>query len=131
MRKIPIIAGVVAAAALTLTACGSSAPPTFTSKGSIELYSESGPVGDPLDGAQVLILDPSGKIITAAPLTFSYSGTGLVSGTFYSFTVKVPTGLSEYGIQVPNQGPASIVWETEAQMRSGPALEAEDDAGVG
>ena len=63
------------------------------------------------DGTQVVVLDPSGKVIATGKLTFDAKATHVFASlgafgaeTVYDFTVTVPTGESRYGIEVSHRG---------------------------
>jgi len=98
---------------------------------------------------QVLILDPTGKVIAVTSMTENtreetalekdgasgllanlnnqLAGLGSLSGQapgadvigVYDFTASVPSGDGRYGIKI---GQGSTVWFTEAQMDKGPGL---------
>lgn len=78
------------------------------------------------DGTQVLVLDPSGKVIATGKLSFDAKATRIFAKlgafgaeTVYDFTVTVPTGESRYGIEVSHRG---TIWFTPQQMQKGPGL---------
>ncbi len=78
------------------------------------------------DGTQVVVLDPSGKVIATGQLSFDSKATKIFSKlgafgaeTVYDFTVTVPSGESRYGIVVSHRG---TIWFTPKQMQKGPGL---------
>jgi len=78
------------------------------------------------DGTQVVVLDPSGKVIATGTLSFDAKATRIFSKlgafgaeTVYDFTVTVPSGESRYGIEVSHRG---TIWFTSKQMQKGPGL---------
>jgi hypothetical protein len=112
-----------------VTAC-SSAPQDFTVNGTVEVavqsYDEFQQDYPQItnDTAQVTITDPSGKVIavTTADNGNVHQGPSAPGDLTLTtgFTVKVPEGLSFYGISV--SGVSGTIHFTEAQMKAGPAL---------
>ncbi len=129
-------AGAVAAAAITLAACGGS-PAAMTSHGTMGVTYSTGtgllggtPGIDPFsDGTQVVVIDSKGTVIGTGTLA-SYTDKanqavvaalgGSVAEDDYKFTVTVPGGETRYGIQVGTGH--GTVWVTPAEMKKGPAL---------
>lgn len=119
-------------AAITATALLVSSSGQITSNDSIELSTspalENGlTVADAFPGigagTQVTILDPSQKVIATATLTQGATSIGnLLDGEFLNFTVTVPAGLAQYGIEVPG---LTVMWASEKQMRAGVTVQAE------
>jgi len=71
-------------------------------------------------GAQVTVVDPSGKVIGTGSLAEADPSAWDLYDAVYSFTVTVPAGESRYGIEIgQNRG---TVWFTPQQMASGPGL---------
>jgi hypothetical protein len=110
-----------------VTAC-SSAPQDFTVHGTIEIavqdYSEfqSTYLQAYQGNARVTITDPSGKVI--AVTTADDGNVKQVPGyetLTWGWTVKVPEGLSFYGVSVSDAS-GSPVQFTEAQMKAGPGV---------
>ena len=118
-------------AAVLATASCSSAPQDFTVHGTVEVAVQSYDEFQQdypwimSDTGQVTITDPSGKVIAVATADNGNVNQGpsqpgdmtLTSG----FTVKVPSGLSFYGISVTG-GQGAPVQFTEAQMKAGPGI---------
>jgi hypothetical protein len=71
------------------------------------------------EGSQVTVTDPSGKVIAVTGLNDN-AAQGAVFTLAYGFTVKVPDGLSFYGISVTGLGGTQQF--TQQQMKQGPAL---------
>lgn len=102
---------------------------TFEVAGDVLQSSQNYP--DISDGTQVVVVDPSGKVIGTGQLSYDAKATAvfnkalgsaasLVGGeTFYDFTVTVPSGESRYGIEVSHRG---TIWFTPEQMQKGPGL---------
>jgi hypothetical protein len=130
MNRTPALIASAAIAAFTILAACSSSPPQMTVHGTVEVAVHS------IDGffsayqqitdheAQVTITNPSGTVIA---VTTADNGTVKQAPTnpdadeeTVGFTVKVPEGLSSYGISV--SGVPGTVRFSQAQMRQGPAL---------
>jgi hypothetical protein len=101
---------------------------TFEVAGDVLQSSQNYP--DISGGTQVVVVDPSSKVIGTGHLTFDAKATAifdkalgssslLVGETFYDFTVTVPSGEARYGIQVSHRG---TIWFTPQQMGKGPGL---------
>jgi hypothetical protein len=131
IRAVAVLAGLLAAPFL-VTAC-SSPPQYMTVNGTVEVavqsfdeFAQYPQIND--DDAQVTITDPSGKVIAVTTanngnVNQGPSAIGDETETV-GFTVKVPKGLSFYGISV--SGISGTVHFTQAQMQAGPALCAGD-----
>lgn len=80
---------------------------------------------DITDGTQVVVTDPSGKVIgngalTSAPPVSASAGGLTLTDYLYNFTVTVPGGEARYGISIgQNRG---TVWFTPDQMAKGPGV---------
>ncbi len=119
-RKIIMTAILAPAAALGIAAC-SSAPAMMTVHGTEQ--EDDNPVAGTTppaqEGAQVTVTDPSGKVIAVTALNGD-APQGPAFTLTYGFTVKVPEGLSFYGISV--NGLNGTEHYTQKQMQQGPAL---------
>lgn len=113
---------------LLLAACGSSPPPDMTVHGTLEIavqdYSEFQTTYRQAytGNAQVTITDPSGKVIAAT--TADDGNVSQPSGyevLAWGWTVKVPEGLSLYGVSVSDSAGSPFQF-TQAQMRQGPGV---------
>jgi hypothetical protein len=129
-RSVPLAAAVLAA--LLLAACSSSpAPITAHGKVTVE-YTDPGAGADDLsDGSQVVIVNSAGTVIGNGTLTATSSGPGLLGigqEDVFSFKVTVPGGQPRYGIQVGGTSHGTV-WESAAQMQSGPALDIDETTG--
>lgn len=132
MKHTPGLIAATAVTALALAGCSSS-PPDMTVKGTVEVavqdYSDFSAYPQITnDSAQVTVTDPSGKVIGVATadngnVNQGPSAEGDMTETV-GFSVKVPEGLSFYGISV--SGIPGTIHFTQAQMKAGPALCAED-----
>jgi hypothetical protein len=116
-------------AALAVAACSSS-PPPMTVHGTVEVavqdYSEFASYTQiQHDNTQVTVTDPSGKVIAVTTAADDNVAQGpSVPGDLtltVGFTVKVPQGLSFYGITVTGGGNTPVQF-TQAQMQQGPAV---------
>jgi hypothetical protein len=127
------IAAAAAAAAL-IAGCGSG-PGSITAKGTAQDCT-----GSYTDGTQVAVTDSTGKVLATGALAADNSRQAqqLISGydalqvqlgslsgansgmAVYDFTVTVPGGQPRYGITIGSSH--GTIWETPAQMRSGPGL---------
>lgn len=130
MRCTPVLIAISAAVALTVTACSSSPPPQMTVNGTVEVavtdYSEFQADYPQItnDTAQVTVTNPSGTVIAVTTADNGNVAQGpsepddmtLTTG----FTVKVPEGLSFYGITA--SGVNGTLHYTQQQMQQGPAL---------
>ena len=133
-RVLPLIVILVIAAA-AVAGCSSS-PPDMTVKGTVEVavqdYSDFSAYPQITnDTARVTIADPSGKVIAVTTanngnVNQGPSEPGDMTETV-GFTVKVPEGLSFYGISV--SGIPGTIHFTQAQMKAGPALCSGDACG--
>lgn len=137
-RKPVLIAAAALAAVLVivvvLLATGVFGGGTMTVHGSFQV------AGNPLqsgqnypdisDGTQVVVTDPSGKVIGTSSLSFDAKATSvlnktlgslshLAGETIYDFTVTVPAGEPRYGITVGHRG---TIWFTPQEMSKGPGL---------
>ena len=127
MKTTGLLLAAVAAASLTVAGCSSS-PAPITARGTITVYYTStsdGGAGDDLaDGDQVVVVNASGTVIGTGTLALQNSGTGLdgmAEQDVFSFKVTVPGALPRYGIQVGGTSHGTV-WDSAAQMQSGPAL---------
>lgn len=127
MRKILL----EASAALLLigaVACSSS-PAPVTAHGTVEVAASilngtnTSDYPDITDGAQVTVVNSAGTVIGTGTLHFQRTlNIALVDSDWYTFTVSgLPGGLARYGFQVGNQS-RGTVWETPAEVKSGPSL---------
>jgi hypothetical protein len=129
MNRTPALIASAAIAAFMILAACSSSPQQMTVHGTVEVavqsfdeFSAYQQITD--DDAQVTITNPSGTVIavtTADNGNVNQAPTGPDDETeTVGFTVKVPEGLSFYGISV--SGAPGTVQFSQAQMRQGPAL---------
>lgn len=114
----------LAAAAFSLAAALSScstAPAQMTVNGTVVVPDNpaAGDTSQVQTGNQVTITDPSGKVIAVTTLNGNANQGPLYTLT-YGFTVKVPEGLSYYGVHV--DGLSGAEQFTQKQMQQGPAL---------
>ena len=123
-----ILAVVVLVAAVPTAGCSSS-PKMMTVNGTLEiaLYQSDStqPYAAAWNGnAQVTITDPSGKVIAVTTADGQnapqQNPTAEYQYLTYGWTVKVPEGLSFYGISV--QDGSGTLQFTQQQMQQGPAL---------
>ena len=132
MKRTPGLTAATAVTVLALAGCSSS-PPDMTVKGTVEVavqdYSDFSAYPQITnDSAQVTVTDPSGKVIGVATadngnVNQGPSAEGDMTETV-GFSVKVPEGLSFYGISV--SGSPGTIHFRQAQMKAGPALCAGD-----
>ena len=132
MKRTPGLTAATAVTVLALAGCSGS-PPDMTVKGTVEVavqdYSDFSAYPQITnDSAQVTVTDPSGKVIGVATadngnVNQGPSAEGDMTETV-GFSVKVPEGLSFYGISV--SGIPGTIHFTQAQMKAGPALCAGD-----
>jgi hypothetical protein len=127
--KIQVITG-CALGALALAACGSariSAARPVTVSGQMAVQEDclqaSQDYPDITAGTQVVLTNPSGKVLDASALgggTDAPGGSGGVGQCNYPFTVRMIPGQPRYGITIgQNRG---TVWFTPANMKNGPVL---------
>jgi hypothetical protein len=115
-----------------LKALGVGSPAAITAHGQLQIMGDnalqaSQDFPDITDGTEVVITDPSGKVIGTGTLGYDQaashdSNTGLgqmLDWVAYDFTVTVPGGEPRYGVRVTTHG---TVWFTSAQMQKGPSL---------
>lgn len=129
MTARPIAPLLLAAALALTTAAGcSSPPPEMTVHGTLEIavqtYDEFRTTYEQAytGHAQVTITDPSGKVI--AVTTADDGNVSQPSGyevLAWGWTVKVPEGLSYYGVSV-SDSTGNPVQFSEAQMKAGPGV---------
>jgi hypothetical protein len=122
-----ILAAGLLAAAVTLTACGSSA---VTIRGQIDVSNNSTfstACGDTSDfpdvtpGTQVVVRSPSGSVLGSGSLGQGKtdSADGIAVSCNYPFTVTGVAAQSRYGVEVASRG---TVWFTSAQVAKPIAL---------
>ena len=143
MRTTLTAAALATAAALTIAGCGSK-PATITAHGTLDVFAS--PLGgqsvqtaypDITSGSQVTIKNPGGSVVGTGTLVTDAAATAAadaqmaaaVPGTSpstysawveaFTFTAKVPGGLSRYGITIGSHG---TIWFTLGEMRKGPTL---------
>jgi hypothetical protein len=124
------IAGAIAVAACTAAAC-SSAPAPITAHGTVTVDYNQGASDDLSDGNQVVIVNSAGTVVGTGTLALQHSGPGLLGfgeEDVFMFRVTVPGGLPRYGIQVNGTGHGTL-WDSAAQMKSGPAVEIDETGG--
>jgi hypothetical protein len=128
-RTVPLAAAILAA--LLLAGCSSS-PAPIAAHGKVTVDYTDPAAGDDLsDGSQVVIVNSAGTVVGNGTLTAVSSGPGLLGigqEDVFSFKVTVPGGLPRYGIQVGGTSHGTV-WETAAQMQSGPALSIDETTG--
>lgn len=124
-----VVLAVALIAATVLTAGCSSSPPDMTVNGTLEiaLYQSDSTqtYAAAWNGtAQVTITNPSGTVIGVTTADGQNASQQTPTAEYqyltYGWTVKVPEGLSFYGISV--QGVSGTLHFTQAQMKAGPAL---------
>jgi hypothetical protein len=123
-RAIPV--AIVLAAAL-VTGCGSGQQ-DMTVHGTLEVAVQSyaefqADYPQAYAGtAQVTVTGPSGNVIGVTTADGSSAAQSAQAETItWGFTVKVPEGLSSYGISVTGGGNTPVQF-TQQQMQAGPAL---------
>jgi hypothetical protein len=82
-------------------------------------------------GSQVVVVNSSGTVIGNGTLAAVSSGPGIDNfgeEDVFSFKLTVPGGLARYGIQVGGTSHGTV-WESAAQMQSGPALDIDESTG--
>lgn len=133
MRKTGFLLATVTA---TLVIGCSSSPAAITAHGTVAVDytgTETGGPGDDLSGGdQVVIVNSAGAVVGTTTLSLQKSGPGLDDfgdEDVFSFTVTVPGGLARYGIQV-NGTRHGTLWDSAAQMKSGPALSIDETTGL-
>ena len=130
-RSLAALAG-LAAAGLAIAAC-SSGPAPITAHGKITVDYTDPSVGDDLsDGSQVVVVNSAGTVVGTGTLAVKSSGPGLDnigSEDVFTFQVTVPGGLPRYGIQVGGTSHGTV-WQSAAQMQSGPALSIDESTGL-
>lgn len=122
--------GVVALVVMLVVGAGS--PPPITAHGQLQItgddaLSASQDFPDITDGAQVVVVDPSGTVIGTGTLSYDQAasndsavGVGQTLDWFtYDFAVTVPGGQPRYGVRITTHG---TVWYTQAQFKKGPTL---------
>lgn len=126
--------GLLAAVTAALLAAGGclSGPASITANGKVTV-DYTGSTGDDLsDGSQVVIVNSAGTVIGTGTLALKHSGPGLLNigeEDVFSFKVTVPGGLPRYGIQVGGTSHGTV-WDSAAQMKSGPALSLDETTGL-
>jgi hypothetical protein len=135
MKRTGLSLAAVTAALLTAAGC-SAGPAPITAHGTVTVdYTSSagGGPGDSLnDGDQVVIVNSSGTVVgngILATQSFSTTADAPDWEDVFSFKVTVPGALPRYGIQV-NGTSHGTVWESAAQMKSGPALSLDETTGL-
>lgn len=135
MTKTFCIAALAGVLAVSAAAC-SSGPGTIASHGTVTVdYTSAadGGAGDDLSGgSQVVVVNSAGTVVGNGTLAVKSSGPGLDnigSEDVFTFSVTVPGGLPRYGIQVGGTGHGTV-WESAAQMKSGPALTIDETTGA-
>jgi hypothetical protein len=111
-----------------LTACGSSAPASIASKGSVIVdYTAQGALwggaGDDLsNGSQVVLVNPAGDVIGSGNLnlanTTTMPGMSAASGDFedtLTWNVTVAGGLPRYGVRITTHG---TLWYSPSQIKN-------------
>jgi hypothetical protein len=131
MKRTGFLLAAVTAALLAAAGCSSS-PAPINAHGTVTV-DYTGSVGDDLsDGSQVVIVNSAGTVVGNTTMTLKHSGPGLLNfgeEDVFSFTVTVPGGLPRYGIQVGGTSHGTV-WDSAAQMKSGPALSLDETAGL-
>lgn len=122
--------------AATLVAGCSSSPAPINAHGTVTVdYTDpsmGGTADDLSGGDQVVIVNSAGAVIGTGTLAVVSSGPGLDDigdEDVFSFKVTVPGGLPRYGIQV-NGTKHGTLWDSAAQMKSGPGVEIDETTGL-
>lgn len=106
-----------------LVGCGSSAPPGFTSHGTLDVSTGLFSGGSPSDlfptisdGVQVTVVNSSNTVIGTGTLHQVSSPAETVGQTdSYTFTVaNLPGGLTRYGFEIGGKG---TVWDTPSEAK--------------
>jgi hypothetical protein len=129
MTKTGLFLAAVTVVLLTAVGCSSS-PAPINAHGTVTVdYTSS---DDLSDGSQVVIVNSAGTVVGNGTLALKHSGPGMLGigeEDVFSFTVAVPGGLPRYGIQVGGTSHGTV-WDSAAQMKSGPALSLDETTGL-
>jgi hypothetical protein len=129
MKRTGLFLAAVTVALLTAAGCSSS-PAPINAHGTVTVDYTS--ADDLSDGSQVVIVNSAGTVVGNGTLALKHSGPGLLNigeEDVFSFTVTVPGGLPRYGIQVGGTSHGTV-WNSTAQMKSGPALSLDETTGL-
>lgn len=134
---IAVVAAVMVAGGVTGGILAAGSPGQVMSKGGIEVDTSVDDASqDPCDGAQVIILAPSGSVIGSASLHAGPTTESAVLGqeeisTMYTWKMALPPE-SRYGIQACGTSHGTQ-WETPAQVKAGTSLDLDltDFGGMG
>jgi len=83
------------------------------------------------DGSQVVVVNSAGTVVGNGTLALRHAGAApfnIGMEDDFTFAVTVPGGLPRYGIQVGGTAHGTV-WQTAAQMKSGPALSIDETTG--
>ena len=134
--KITRTSTALAGAALTtmalLAAAGcSSAPAAIAAHGTVAVDYTSAGDDNLSDGSQVVVVNSAGTVVGNGTLALRHAGAApfnIGMEDDFTFAVTVPGGLPRYGIQVGGTAHGTV-WQTAAQMKSGPALSIDETTG--